>query len=131
MNSDTTRTPVAARTTAVSTVGALAWIALGATLLSGAAPVEVTAAPVGVTVALVLVAVAATAFAISGTVRARPAAGRRALVVALMTPMIALAPMTPMFRLGGALVFGIVSFVFAAELVVLAIVSLRRGRRTA
>lgn len=124
MNSDTTRTPVAARTTAVSTVGALAWIALGATLLSGAAPV-------GVTIALVLVAVAATAFATSGAVRARPAVGRRPLVVALMTPMIALAPMTPMFRLGGALVFGIVSFVFAAELVVLAVVSLRRGRRTA
>lgn len=124
MNSDTTRTPVAARITAVSTVGALAWIALGATLFSGAAPV-------GVTIALVLVAVAATAFAISGSVRARPAAGRRPLVVALMTPMIALAPMTPMFRLGGALVFSIVSFVFAAELVVLAVVSLRRGRRTA
>ncbi|PPG50069.1 MULTISPECIES: hypothetical protein [unclassified Rathayibacter] len=121
-NSATTRTPVAARTTAAAAVGALAWIALGASLLGG---LEV----IGVTIALVLVAVAATALAIVGTVRARPAAGRGPLVVALTAPMIALAAMTPLFRLGGALVFGVVSFVFAAELAVLAVVSLRRGRR--
>ncbi|SOE04135.1 hypothetical protein SAMN06295924_103219 [Rathayibacter rathayi NCPPB 2980 = VKM Ac-1601] len=42
-----------------------------------------------------------------------------------------LAATTPMFRLGGALVFARALFVFAAEFVVLAIVSLRRGHRTA
>jgi len=110
------------RAVALAAAGAVAWAALGALLIAGAA------IP-GLIIALVLIGVAATSLTIVRVVRSSPASRRTGLVVALLAPVIAMAAMTPLFALAGPLVFGIVALVLAAELVVLAVVVRGSGRR--
>ena len=122
MTSSTSAARAAGSGALPAVMASASWAALAALLLTGAQAL-------GLVVAVLLVAVATAVVTVVGFVRRR-SHGRPdpALVVGLVSPMIALAAMTPMFALGGALVFGVFCLAVAVEMAVLAVISARSGR---
>jgi hypothetical protein len=77
--------------------------------------------------AAVLLGVLGTSFAVAAMVRARPGRNNAGLVVALVSPALATAALTPVIAAVGPEVLGIVGLVFAAELAGLAVIARRRS----
>jgi hypothetical protein len=100
--------------------GAAGWAAFGALLVAGnEAPVPLLAA--------VLLAVLGTSFAVAAMVRARPGRNNAGLVLAVISPALATAALTPVIAAVGPQVLGILGLVFAVELAALAMVARRRS----